>query len=120
MTALPSKELLSAVLGYEANIIDDNGTLFVLTRYGAFYEDKWENDKNHPKGINIYELAHKCKEWAGWHDLKKWYQLQSGQFISASTWECELRLQDKFIDIFQADSEPEAIFKACQYILENR
>ena len=56
-------------LNYFYNSKDSGGGLFEANEY-----------------INIYELAHKCKEWA--------------------------------LIRFLAESEPEAIFKACQWILD--
>lgn len=74
--------------------------------------------------INIYELAHKCKEWA----LSKGYSLY-------------VKIRPDIIDIldvthfyavqigtgsdknamqFRENTEPEAIFKACEWILNNK
>ena len=68
-------------------------------------------------GINIYELAHKCKELA----LSKLYTLTSGNnhLISMS---CSIRrtLTDDDWTDFYSDTEPEAIFKACEWIMEQK
>ena len=51
--SLPSKELISEVLSKEVEaerFIDSNYLTYV---HSGIYED-----------INIYELAHKCREWA--------------------------------------------------------
>ena len=105
-----SKELLNEVLGYEASYIQIVGTKLCFSC--------------HIKGgsnINIYELAHKCKEWA----YKQGYAILSGNsaygigafFCSCKGWLSEN--YDKRIEISH-NTEPEAIFKACQWILNNK
>ena len=91
-----TKELLSEVLGVY-KIIEPYGNILV-----------WEWDKSYSNNncsINIYELAHKCKEWALQYDYtilsSKGYATISGK-------------------VFYDKTEPEAIFKACQWILENK
>ena len=66
------------------------------------------------RGINVYELAHKCKEWA-WNngymlntvilraDMQTWY-CEDDYRTTRSTW--------------KAKTEVEAIFKACEWILK--
>lgn len=61
--------------------------------------------------INIYELAYKCKEWA----FGKMFFLSSGFDTDGAF--CLDRMNSKS---FIAETEPEAIFKACQWILENK
>ena len=68
--------------------------------------------------INIYELAHKCKEWARDNDffLRSFYDYEGAFcYISAPEW------VDK-IDIpktgFSSETEPESIIEACEYILQ--
>lgn len=105
-----SKELLNEVLGYEASYIQIVGMKLCFSC--------------HIKGgsnINIYELAHKCKEWA----YKQGYAILSGHsaygigafFCSCKGWLSEN--YDKRIEISH-NTEPEAIFKACQWILNNK
>lgn len=74
--------------------------------------------------INIYELAHKCKEWA----YRKGYALESMPFgLSEAKARCEIwtnlgdtQIADTITDTFEADTEPEAIFKACEWILKQK
>ena len=104
-----SKELLSEVLG-------------VYVRDGWYFDCElliYTNDKilgldeNYHSQINIYELAHKCKEWAiskGWvlhevRNLKEYIIYFSGDFREPS-------------NDFRADTEHEAIFQACEWILK--
>ena len=74
--------------------------------------------------INIYELAHKCKEWA---NTKKHTvmvvdeQVKLLSYIDRFGGHCRIKLfpmQPNSDDIsFHEKSEPEAIFKACEWIL---
>lgn len=105
-----SKELLSEIYNFDVKEIIELGTDEVT------YEVRFNGLKNGLKYniINIYELAHKCKEWA-W---LQGFMLSSG--FSDSKWFCEyLQIDNDYInDYFLSDSEPEAIFKACEWILK--
>lgn len=105
-----SKELLSEVLDLKvfASISNDTNELKCL------FVDL---DKSKELRINIYELAHKCKEWAYEND----YYVYS-IFTFAGEGFCYLTHENnisKRLITFEANTEPEAIFKACQWILEN-
>lgn len=101
----------------------------------VIYEDTLDIDKiislkfvdeylyiNGYKKINIHELAYKCKVWAD----KKGYVLMSGKINGiwyceystnthyANNGSCYYGIKDEF------SNESEAIFKACQWILENK
>ena len=119
-----SKELLIEVLGSEYKqrlvdwfqIEDDN---FLRTYYDCGSYD----DKGRPTGlgleINIYEFAFKCKEWA----LKKEFIVHSSptqkkEFTSiAQNFNMNQFYYGK--NQFYALTEIEAIFLACEYILNN-
>lgn len=70
-------------------------------------------------GISIYEFAYKCKEWA----KSKGYHILSGyddtnipvslinHHYGGGGCSCD--------EYFEANTEPETIFKACQWILNN-
>jgi hypothetical protein len=102
-----SKELLSEVLGVDIVKFDSFSSSILDVEFKRF---------SHEEGIklNIYELAHKCKEWA--------YRNNYG--ISVHTSEISgyiVEIQCCFsVTNFHNMNEPEAIFKACQWILENR
>ena len=122
-----SVELLSEVLGKEVcwtevlKIRPDHLRIHYDTeRYLSKCED-----------INIYELANKCKKWA----RNKGYKIMSGEFdkgykIILGDFDNEkynfVAMMNVYISIdatdyekiFQAETEPEAIFKATSYILE--
>lgn len=78
--------------------------------------------------LNIYELAHKCKEWA----IKQGYSLCSCIHDDGSYERyysiCDILkplydsscLFDTLLKTTEANTEPEAIFKACEYIMENK
>ena len=68
--------------------------------------------------INIYELAHKCKEWAYKHK----YDLLSAFYQDCSV--IDLRTHN---EVYLTTTMPETefkeyvdIFKACQWILDNK
>lgn len=116
-----SKELLSEVFNKEIKY--DNikiNEVILIDGFNIIYGRKNNCcDEILPIQINIYELAHKCKEWAdnrgyivvayisdskGWADLK--YERNFKQVHDLST--------------FRAETEVEAIFAACQWILDNK
>ena len=110
-----SKELLSAVL--EIRTIVMNPILEPMNKIGYLVygsQNTPQEVRNNHKQINIYELAHLCKEWAiskgfithSVRNLKEYVVYLSGDFREPS-------------DDFRCNSEPEAIFKACQWILDN-
>lgn len=114
-----SRELLNEVLN------DEVGDYF-------YYKDNliWFEKDGKEYNINIYEFAHKCKEWAldnRWIistmpmlTEKKWRNtsVRLSHFYSAS--------KDRYLDgiyhngRIEADTETEAIFKACEWIMENK
>ena len=68
--------------------------------------------------LNIYELAHKCKEWA----YKTHNKIISSE-VSVEDWVSVVahfygNLQVHIEESFRGETEPEAIFKACQWILD--
>lgn len=104
-----SKELLSAVLSEHRVVLDYEVSICETEiHYG-------HTDIDEDGFIVIYELAHKSKMWA----KNKGYWVQS---MLAGTYgaHCGIGIMnsDSFIEEFRADTEPEAIFKACQWILE--
>lgn len=93
-----TKELLSAVFDKPVTLLRvENGNEYyatvVHTEHGT---------------INIYELANKCKEWAF---------IQGYALNSNFRGYCDI-CDTGFLEGFEAETEPEAIFKACEWILE--
>ena len=120
-----SDELASAVLGKEVtkcSLINKTRNSINIT----YFEDK-EDFNTVWKEWNIYELAFKCKEWA----YTNKYRLSSGQHRLNTKQEHYINNQiasyfcsvyyitndDSDIQI-DANTEPEAIFKACEWLLE--
>jgi len=103
-----SEELLSTILGAGVTRVVH------YPKDSNLYYSFTGTDTQH---INIYELAHKCKEWA-----------MSQGFIVLTYGEAYYNVdvhyhsnKSKFGNLAFSDTaqeEPEAIFKACQWILE--
>lgn len=110
-----SKELLGEVLKADIRKINNSILDGNLYYYKTFVKCKSK--------INIYELAHKCKEWA----FRQGYELRNGRSIDVKEELCyfceykqERQLDYYDRDYFLADNESESIFKACQWILESK
>ena len=101
-----SKELLSEVLKLNITYIErcNNSIIYKISVY-----DREEE-------VNIYELAYKCKEWA----LNKNYTLLSSIEIDCGYCDISFIINNKAKHkLITEASEVEAIFKACQWILDN-
>ena len=110
MKEIISKELLSEVLGIQIlEVVPTKGNVIWYV-FKDCYEGK--------DFINVYELAHKCKEWA----KNQGYYLLSALVKSSGI--CMFDLSHKKIDnyrnVTKRNTEPEAIFAACQWILDNK
>ena len=111
---LPSKELMSEVLGKPIGRIEYEEDV----RYFYAGTDTFCGQ------INIYEFAHMCKEWA----FKQGYDLvcKRKYTLTRSTYyECNVEKLLNYIFYFEAEfsseqSEQEAIFKACEWIKDNK
>ena len=105
-----SKELLSEVLSSLTllEIIDgkiDNNVYFKVEEIDIL------------QSVNIYELAHKCKEWA----KRKEYTIT--MYLHLDTVAITIYKDSKKVfstPSMTVQTEPEAIFKACQWILDNK
>ena len=120
-----SKELLSGVLKRDVYKVKDVESNTLI--YGCVHSDGWYDE------INIYELAHKCKEWALSKSILELVSAmtEEGAYcqidnIVPSTIEYDINQIDTSYRtvfdsiIFDADTEPEAIFKACEWILKEK
>ena len=72
-----SKELLSAVLKTAIDNCKVDGVWCIYN-----YIDDEENDKWGYSSINVYELAHKVKEWA----FRQGYYMSSGISFNNNLW----------------------------------
>ena len=101
-----SKELLQIILGE---------TFIAINVVGNKCKFKTETDMvcGIWRDTNIYELAHICKEWAYTKD----YGVSSTVFSNTDKVAVVYAVDKKSIyKYFDAPTEPEAIFKACEWI----
>ncbi len=102
-----SEELATVVLvtyAPEKITVEDNT---IVLHYDRF---------SYVNSYNIHELAHKCKEWAVAQKL----HIQTNYFIDTS---CKVTVSNFGVydsKSFLEDTEPEAIFKACEWIVEQK
>ena len=123
MNNMISKELLSKILGFEVSG-------FYLAPNKTFIE---AYDEARDERISIYELAFECKKWA----YLKWYDIETSinssgldengnpiyfgyAFLSSMKDKEQILDRNMYIKEFEANSESEAVFKACEWILENQ
>ena len=120
-----SKELLRAVVG--VNILADDVFIKNNNIYYAYCrsDNEWVNSV-----MNNYELSHKCKEWAIRQSNKEnkikyceITQIYTIFYKSKNTVSCYVHFyyedgKDGAGKEFIAETEPEAIFKACEWILK--
>ena len=103
-----SKELLSVVLKKRPIDILRFGK---ETELGKEWIEAGYSKSGNIGAFNIHELAHMCKEWS----YCKRYFLSTGKDIMG--YFCLDRERSRS---FIADTEPEAIFKACEWILKQQ
>lgn len=116
-----SMELLSEVLGVNILEHENSPKNKIKYVYDKKSKSRFSGQEFCNRSINIYELANKCKEWA----FKSRLIIITG-FTTSGDWSYSIL---EVIDInpyaFEIKvnwgiSEPEAIFKACEWILENK
>lgn len=110
-----SKELLSEILDEAGDFWQIN--TFKIIRKNELYIELGTFDEDFNQvSINIHELAHKCKEWA----FNEYLFIISSE-KHACNW-CAFANNEvtKTSKEFYEPSEPEAIFKACQWIKDNK
>lgn len=121
-----NNNLLSQILDIpleNIQFIDKVDDLFIYNRNYISELRSWHKNAG---AINIYELAHKCKEWA-WNEYS--VRIESGRMYGFNTevWNAVISVYNGHIFYIEdsehweeSNNEPEAIFKACQYILDAR
>ena len=115
-----SKELLSSVLGL--TVVKGLELEGIVLWYNGIVNINNQPPYAKELNINSYELAHKCKEWAvnlspNKHALSsypRWGDIRNYKKINGSYYICQHLVSGAQ---FEAETEPEAIFKACQWIL---
>jgi hypothetical protein len=118
-----SKELLSEVLGCKLDIDEQ------LQPNEIEYIEK-VGSRLYCRTINICKLQNKCRIWAyeqgysfGTYLIDdKWYTVTEDNLFSTITYwhEDYSSIKLKLIDDYTSSTEPEAVFKSCQWILENK
>ena len=118
-----SKELLSEVMP-EWMAIESSGKYtdeygFDAIEFTLSFNDALGGKSLSYGKINIHELAHKCKEWANIQNGKYWWVKSHivTDMRSEATVETYGSVNKK---TFEAPTEPEAVFNACQWILDNK
>ena len=108
-----SKELLSEVLNVHVR-----PTFYFDCETLVYEYDKIKDlDECYKSEINIHELAHKCKEWA----FKQGFMFDIQWHTNRNPFSIVIKSYGKDSQFYCAETEPEAIFKACEWILkENR
>ncbi len=101
-----SKELLSEVLKFDISHMTTKIDGHVYYRI----KNRYSGD------ISMYELAHKCKKWAN----KQGYTLTVVYAPDITmVYPMEIITGER-LPFVKADTEPEAIFKACEWILKEK
>ena len=123
---MTSKELLSEVMKKEGKYVESN--LCYFEEFSSCMQGITFKGTSHREYWNIYELAHKCKEWAteNKYTILTENMYPNGYFAyvlsnEQSIEQCGYLCEHKVIkDIPHNKTEPESIFAACQWILENK
>ena len=111
-----SKELLSQIENldiFSVEFLDKENIIHICGNYK-------DTEIHTEYSINIYELAFKCKAWA--HSNGYWlsvrlYEPNGFNIVVFSHIHSQLQKDLKEIN---DKTEPEAVFKACQWILEQK
>ena len=106
-----SKELLIEVLGIKERITHID--VSVKSKYVFWYYLTETSYSAKEKKINIYELAHKCKVWA-YTAIEPCGIIASNFAEKGNAFLKTGGIDDRY---FYANTEPEAVFKACEWIL---
>ena len=115
-----SKELLNKVLNIEIVSYQMKQKNILAYEYNKVSKNQWSGKTFCNRSINIYELSHKCKKWAfknGYWLSVRLYEPNGFNIVIFSHIHSQLQKDLKEIN---DKTEPEAIFKACQWILEQK
>ena len=69
---------------------------------------------------NVYQLANKCKEWAFEKKKETIQSLKTYQDGKQIWYATTTTYFEAAMDGFYAETEPEAIFKACEWLIDNK
>lgn len=101
-----SKELLSEIMQLSILEVGEIDDCYLSFNYYILDDDDIK------ACINIYELAHKCKEWLKNNVSNANSGFNNGHMSFCYIDSCDIQ------DIFYAHTEIEAIFKSCEWILK--
>jgi len=101
---LLSKVLKTELMGYE--VLES-----ALDKHNLYHINYYIKGMTKGYFINIYELAHKCKEWA--RDIGFTFKIEFSKRGVSLMFYGDIKNPYNV-----ADTEPEAIFKACEWILK--
>jgi len=110
-----SKDLLSEVLGRKV-LWHEFTSQYGFDAIEYEVHDSSQRGNRFQDVINIHELAHKCKEWALGQDE---YPIYLSSWVEDDKSYCEIDMENEEKSTV-ADTEPEAIFKACEWIREQK
>ena len=111
-----SKELLCEVLSVILQIMTTRENILLKENTISYTFAHESTSTFKEQEINIHELAHICKDWA-WN--KHLITIRSG-FAEFGAWSNFSHNHISFVSMNIPLTEPEAIFKACQWILDNK
>jgi len=102
-----SKELLKVILvDKQVDKVDICGNNVWFKKAECTMVHHWEDEC-----INIYELAHKCKEWA----INEEFILETSYNKKGMAY-CDVYSNYALISRFSNNTEPKVIFEACEFI----
>jgi len=127
-----SKDLFVAVMPEAQRLLNQDGYEFETFRFDDYdntiratiskingYVCDYGTGIHCPVNINIYELAHKCKEWA----FNEGYSILI-DILGIDNYQISMeQLKDgkpAYVKDLYNTTEPKAIFLACQWILDNK
>jgi len=116
MSEIISKELLSAVLGYRINKV----SLYNKRNKSINVTGKTEKYCPNTEAWGIYELVHKCKEWA-WHNGFVICEIGDTTKVYDRSTKYELfyiQNNDQYNNFIPYDTR--LVFKVTQWILDNK
>jgi hypothetical protein len=114
-----SKELITQILRVYPQYSKQDECTGNITYEGKSSIIYFEVNSKMISQCNVYELAHKCKEWAM---SKGFIILTYGEaYYNVDVhYKCNNSKIGRMAFYDTAQEEPEAIFKACQWILDNK
>jgi hypothetical protein len=108
-----SKELASEVLGKEVNWCRLEKEKPRNIGKSNFLEIGYINGNTGL--VNIYEFSNRCKKWARIRGYELWSAVLDVYSANCSIYSTRMDVID-----FDAETEPEAIIKATQWVIENK